>query len=455
MLRNSHLLVVAAVMLATPLVAQENNNPLGPPDPLLPGLQKSSNMKLVGHVPLGSWLSVADVEVEQELTRPFAYVARRLTPAGFDIIDLRDLNKIKRLYHWDIENAELHQGAGGLNPMYFKHKGRYYLTVSFQFQQGGPDTDLGAIVWDVTGLPDVKTIKEVGRIRMPDNPGGFHESFTYKHSNGTPMLFTTASGAPFANVFDMDKFLRGEPALIGRVPVPEGASPTGNRGYHDFYLGYDPQTKTDRFYGAGAGGFYVYDVSDVAAPKLITSVVGVAGMSGGHTFTPDPLGRFAILESEYQYAPLRFIDLKPNGQQATTVNRPIGAWAANWKNLAHNHEVRWPYAFISAYEDGLGVVNMMDPTNPITVGYYDTYEGPHAKGACGGQICNGAFGVDVRNTDGLIVISDLSTGFWAFKMEGFDGWNGKDWGMPNISSAQDWDNGPEGAPRAPRPVTLR
>jgi len=29
-------------------------------------------------------------------------------------------------------------------------------------------------------------------------------------------------------------------------------------------------------------------------------------------------------------------------------------------------------------------------------------------------------------------------------MDGFNGWNGNDWGMPNISSVQDWDNGPEG-----------
>jgi hypothetical protein len=32
-------------------------------------------------------------------------------------------------------------------------------------------------------------------------------------------------------------------------------------------------------------------------------------------------------------------------------------------------------------------------------------------------------------------------------MDGFDGWNGHQWGVPNISSAQDWDNGPEGAPK--------
>ena len=49
------------------------------------------------------------------------------------------------------------------------------------------------------------------------------------------------------------------------------------------------------------------------------------------------------------------------------------------------------------------------------------------------------FGVDVRNADGLIVISDMSTGFWTFRMDGFNGWNGEDWGQPDISSVQKWD----------------
>jgi hypothetical protein len=55
----------------------------------------------------------------------------------------------------------------------------------------------------------------------------------------------------------------------------------------------------------------------------------------------------------------------------------------------------------------------------------------------------GAFGVDIRNYDGLVVLSDLRSGFWVFKMDGFNGWNGHDYGMPNISSVQDWDRGPE------------
>ena len=146
-------------------------------------------------------------------------------------------------------------------------------------------------------------------------------------------------------------------------------------------------------------------------------------------------------------------DLKPGlDGQVKTISRPIGAWNADWQDLAHNFEIRWPYVLVSAYEDGLQVFNMMDPTNPYTVGYYYTYDGPHERGygsgPASGTIFNGAFGVEVRNADGMIFISDMTTGFWAFKMDGFDGWNGHQWGMPNVSSAQDWDNGPEGAPKA-------
>ena len=65
--------------------------------------------------------------------------------------------------------------AAASAPAVLKTRGRYYFANGFQYGRGGPDNDLGAIVWDVTGLPDTSAIKEVARIRHPEIPGGFHD----------------------------------------------------------------------------------------------------------------------------------------------------------------------------------------------------------------------------------------------------------------------------------------
>ena len=54
----------------------------------------------------------------------------------------------------------------------------------------------------------------------------------------------------------------------------------------------------------------------------------------------------------------------------------------------------------------------------------------------------------MRNYDGLVVLSDMRSGLWLFRVDGLKGWNGHDHGMPNISSVQDWDHGPEGAQKS-------
>lgn len=412
----------------------------------------SSNMDVLGHLPLGPRLSVTDMDVEQELSRPYAYVARAqagpVGPKGMDIISIADPENPEVIYEWRIEDQDLHLGLGAMDVKHFKWGDRYFVVQSVQFSQGGPDSDMGAVVLEVTGLPDVTTVREIARIREPDLPGGFHNIFIYKHSNMNVYLVATVSG-PFAAVYDLGQLVDGGGSeMVAQIPIPDpdGQGDNRRRGYHDFYLGYHPDTGTDRFYGGGTGGYYVYDVTDLSDPQLVTQVVGVSGVRSGHTFTPSPDGRYAVAETEYQYAPIRIFDLQPGlDGDVPAIRRPISAWTANWKNLVHNHEVRWPFVFVSGYLDGLVVFNLMDPTNPITVGHYDTYIGPYNTDFV--PVFNGTFGVDVRNEDGLIVVSDSTTGFWTFKMEGFQGWNGEQWGMPNISSVQDWDNGPAGAKR--------
>ncbi len=436
---------VLVTLWVTPALVSSQQSPW---NPLKPG---SDNMEVLGHQPIGAPLSVADMELEQELDRPYVYVSRmqygEVGPKGMDIVDISEPTNPTVIYEWRIEDQDLHLPTGGMDVKYFKLDGRYYVVQSLQFGQGGPDSDMGAVVLDVTGLPDVSTVREVARIRSPEHPGGFHNIFIYKHSDGRVLLMSTVRG-PYAHAYDMGRVVAGDMdnALAGRIPVPESAEGSGSgRGYHDFYAAYHPESGTDRFYGGGTGGYYVYDITNLDDPTLMVSLTGIQGVRYGHTFTPSPDGRYVVAETEYQYAPLRIFDLGPalegfaQDGQARNVNRPISAWTADWRNLAHNHEVRWPYVFVSGYLDGLQIFSLMDPKNPQTVGYYDTWVGPANDPDFRYPMFQGAFGVDVRNEDGLIVVSDMSSGVWTFRMEGFQGWKGTDWGMPDISSVQKWD----------------
>jgi len=337
----------------------------------------SDNIEVVGHLPLGAHLNVTDMDMEQELSRPYAYVGRARVgvagPRGMDIISIEDPAHPEVLYEWRIEDPDLHVGFGGMDVKHFKVGDRYYVVQSTQFGQGGPNADLGAIVLDVTGLPDPSTVREVARILEPLALGGFHNIFVYKHSDGRVLLFATING-PDAHMYDLGLVVQGaepEEWLVGRVPIPEIPDIPANPlvGYHDFYVGYHPDTDEDRFYGGGGGGYYIYDVSNTSAPELRITLTGISGVPFGHTFTPSPDGRYVVAETEYEFAPLRFFDLKPAlDGEVTNIRRPISGWTADYKNLVHNHEVRWPYVFVSGLHDGLQVVNLQDTVNPVTAG---------------------------------------------------------------------------------------
>lgn len=444
-------LLVAVLCASTPLNAQ--NRTIAPET-------SSPNVKLLSHVPLGWQFTIADIEIEQELSRPYVYVQRDFGPAGFNIISMKDPTKARMIYHWTIEEPELHTGRGGSDGHYFKMTGKYYYVQSFHFSQAGKDTDVGAIIFDVTGLPDTSRVKEVGRIRHKDFNGGFHTLYPYKHSDGRVLLFATTRGG--ARIFDMAKFFAKSDTVNGHIGTVPGHEVDGRRGgYHDYYVAYDPKTKQDKFYGAGGTYFTVFDVTRPEEPRQLSGIYN-PNYTLAHTFMATPDGRYGLGQTEFAPSPVRIFDLKQgNDTNVTNPGRTIGAWQGSWDKGSHNLEIRWPYVFVGSFEDGLQVFNMMDPTNPYTVGFYNTRGGPDFSGVNlgtglragdvaqvqDGNIFNGAWGVDIRNADGLIVVSDFKTGFWAFKMEGFDGWNGHRWGMPNISSAQDWDNGPDGAPK--------
>lgn len=80
--------LLPALLLSAVLVSPA----FGQATPLKPG---SDNIEVLGHVPLGHHSSVTDIELEQDLDRPYAYIGRASIvdggPKGMDVIEARPI----------------------------------------------------------------------------------------------------------------------------------------------------------------------------------------------------------------------------------------------------------------------------------------------------------------------------------------------------------------------------
>jgi hypothetical protein len=415
----------------------------------------STNIKMLGHLPLDGYFAIGGVDIEQEIARPYVYVSGMNDKPGFTVVNVADPAKPTIAYQYRFPLKEGDKGLAGENGRYFKLKDRYYYAKTVQFNVGSPDDSLGLLVFDVTGLPNPATVKQVAQIGSIG--ARVVHVFPYKHSDGRLLLLTTPTIGAFAQIYDAAKLISSgaQAALLSQVPIPEETNlKTLTRGYHDSYAAYDPNTRQDKFYGAGSGGFHVFDITHPESPKFLFSMQNGAGvLAGGHTIIPTPDGRYAVGTTERQFWPVLVWDLQPGiSGQTKLLSNPAGSWMADMQDGAHIVEVRWPYVFVASFEDGFQVFNIANPHQPKTEGWFYTCMCEHQTGwggdvtKPGTTIMNGAADIDIRNADGLIVMTDYTTGLWSFRMDGFNGWNGKFWRMPNISEEQDWEKGPVTSP---------
>ena len=356
------------------------------------------------------------VVLDQDPGRPFAYVGGR---TGWSTLDLSDPSRPTFLQTLASESPVT-------DIAHFQVDDRALVAVA-----AGSEVN----VFDVSGI---------GAGEMPvairSYPGGSSNTlFAYRHSDGRTFLIVSTGGD--AVIYNAGGSADAGPAAS--IQTPEQPDPEA-RGFERAYAAYHADTETDRFYGAGAGGYHVFDITDTDSVRHVTSAIPTA-VRRGHMVSTTPDGRYVLAGAEYRAAPLRIFDLEPVFEgRVSMVRTDVGAWTHDWKSFLLAHELRWPLVFVAAGERGLQVFNMRDPEAPYTYAHLSTSAAPQGEIDDRVHDVNGAVDVDVRNSDGLIAVLDRQTGLWLVRLDAFQGWDGRGYGIPNISSVQDWTHGPDG-----------
>ncbi len=159
------------------------------------------------------------------------------------------------------------------------------------------------------------------------------------------------------------------------------------------------------------GHIDVLDITDRANPRLLTQIVYPQGFSHNSGTTED--GNYLITTDEVPGYTVKFWDIRvlwdsdpSNDGDVELVAEYIG----DPEQIAHNVHIRGNYAFLSHYVEGVKILDIHDPRDPVEVGYFDTYPDP-------GEGFAGDWGVFPYFPSGNFVVSDMQTGLYIFKFD--------------------------------------
>ncbi|MDH4071457.1 MAG: choice-of-anchor B family protein, partial [Ignavibacteria bacterium] len=159
------------------------------------------------------------------------------------------------------------------------------------------------------------------------------------------------------------------------------------------------------------GHMEILSVADRANPVLITTLTYPNGFSHNSWATED--GNFLLTTDEIVGLTMKVWDISVlwdadpgNNDQIEMVGEYIG----DPGSIPHNVYVRGNHAYVSHYLEGVKVLDISDPSDPVEVGYYDTH-------LSGGGSFDGDWGVYPYLPSGNIIVSDIQTGLYVFRFD--------------------------------------
>lgn len=159
------------------------------------------------------------------------------------------------------------------------------------------------------------------------------------------------------------------------------------------------------------GHIDVVDISDRANPRLLTQILYPQGFSHNSGTTED--GNYLLTTDEIAGYTMKVWDIRvlwdndPNNDGDIEL---VAEYIGDPAQIAHNVHIRGHHAYLSHYVEGVKVLDISNPRDPVEVAYYDTYPNP-------GEGFNGDWGVFPYFPSGNFIVSDIQTGLYIFKFD--------------------------------------
>jgi len=226
------------------------------------------------------------------------------------------------------------------------------------------------------------------------------------------LVYTWTGVTNSHNIFQADGYLYVVGASGSNMHILDlsnPAQPVEVGSWNGEYL-HDVYVRGDYAYGSGiySSTMYIIDISDKTNPFTVTSW-SYPGAAHACWLTED--GNFLITADESSGGHIKIWDVSDFGN----INM-ISEWMADGgqSESVHNVFVRDNYIYASHYVFGLQIIDISDPYNPVTAGYYDTYPGS-------GGLYEGAWGAYPFTESCYTYVSDMSSGLFVVHFDGCAG----------------------------------
>jgi choice-of-anchor B domain-containing protein len=199
-------------------------------------------------------------------------------------------------------------------------------------------------------------------------PDSLHLVTTYNETFTTGHIIQKAidSDAPYVYVMGTST-TQG----VHIMDVSDPGNPVQTGLYAPGYYIHDSHIRGNLLFAAA---FYnkeldIVDISDKTNPTLVGKVT--YGGTNTHSSSSTEDGKYLVVADESDGYPARIFNIEDIGNPVE-----VAQFTANEESLVHNPYIKGGLCFVSHNTEGLRVLDIADPTLPVEVGYYDTWDGP-------------------------------------------------------------------------------